>query len=405
MKNIILIFLIILLFASCDKQAANDTANDNNTKLKSAIVDQNNSFSIDIFKKIIDNEDTEKNVFISPLSMYYALSMAGTGAANETYAEFVKLLGWENKTQEEVLVSMKDLYSDLMPSQSGITFEIANSLWQKKGFPIKESYKNQTREYFDAEVRELDFASPEAVDVINSWIEVKTNNKIKDMLDVIPYDAIMYLINAVYFNANWKYQFDEEDNIDDVFTQANGNTGSVTYMRQKTDLQYLNNNLFTSVKMPYTDSSYFMTVFLPNQNLTADELISEMSIEKWNKWSEEYTAQEVTITLPKFKYSFGTRNINDELKSLGLIKAYNAYEADFLGITDEQVFISRVMHKAFIEVNEKGSEAAAATIVEVFNTSAGYPEYCLNANRPFVFAICHQPTNSILFIGKVAYPE
>ena len=404
MKNTISLFLALLLFASCNKQNTIDNPPNSDPLLKSAIVEKNNSFSIDIFKELINNEDTEKNIFISPLSMYYALSMAGTGAANETRAEFVKLLGWENKTENEILKSMKGLYNDLMPHQSGISFEIANSLWQKQGAAIKESYKNLAREYFDAEVRELDFASPEAVDVINSWIEVKTNNKIKDMLDIIPPDAFMYLINAVYFKANWKYQFEEDNNIEDIFTQTNGTAGDVTYMRQNTNLQYLSNSLFTSVKLPYTDSNYYMAVFVPNQNIGVNELTAAITANKWKEWNNEYTIREVTVTLPKFKYSFGTRNINKELKSLGLVKAYSN-EADFSNITDIQIYINRVLHKAFIEVNESGSEAAAATIVEVNYISADEPLYYINANKPFVFAICHEPTNSILFIGRVAYPE
>ena len=404
MKNLLLILAVLFLIVSCDKQNTTNNPTNTNPVLKSAIIEQSNSFSLDIFKKIINNEDAEENVFISPLSMYYALGMAGTGAANETKQEFVNLLGWQNQTEEEILVSMKELYNDLMPNQTGITFEIANSLWQRQGAPIKSAYKKQTQEYFDAEVRELDFASPEAVEVINSWIEVKTNDKIQDMLDQISPDVIMYLINAVYFKANWKYQFKEEDSLESPFTKSNGTSNNVTFMRQKTVLPYLSNNLFSSVKLPYTDTNYYMAILLPNQNLSVDELTSAITIDKWNSWKQEYTTQEVTVSLPKFKFSFGTRNINEELQSLGLLKAYSPNEADFSNITDVQIFISRVLHKAFIEVNEKGSEAAAATIIEFENTSVS-PSYSLFANRPFIFAICHEATNSIMFIGKVAYPQ
>ncbi len=335
--------------------------------------------------------------------MYYALSMAGTGADGETKQDFVKILGWENKTESEILSSMQELYQSLMPQQTGVTLEIANSLWARQGAPIKQEYKTQTQEYFDAEVRELDFGSPEAVDVINSWIEVKTNNLIEDMLDAISPDAIMYLINAVYFNGNWKYEFKEDDNYEAPFTKADNSTNNVEFMKQKTNLQFLSNDLFTSVKLPYTDSNFYMKILVPKYNVSVNDLITEITIDNWNNWNSQYAMKSVTATIPKFKFTYGTRNINDELQALGLLKAYSSRDADFSKITDVQIFISRVLHKAFIEVNEKGSEAAAATIIEFENTSAGdgSNSYSITADKPFVFAICHEPTNSIMFIGKV----
>jgi serpin B len=406
MKIYILLFLFIALLTSCDKNNSTIADEPVITELKAALIKSNNNFSIDIFKEIVGNEDADKNVFISPLSMYYALSMAGTGSANLTKQEFVNVLGWANKTDEEILTSMQELYQSLMPNDSNsVSLEIANSLWSRQGAPIKETYKSKTKEYFDAEVRELDFSSAEAVHIINSWIEVKTNNKIVDMLDYIPADAFMYLINAVYFKGSWKYEFKTEDNINESFYKADGSTINVDYMRQKTNLKYYANAVFTSVKLPYTDTNFYMTFLVPNYNISINDLMAQMTIENWNNWNTQYKTEEVTVTLPKFNYEFGTRLINDELKALGLADAFTE-TADFSKITDNEIFISRVLHKAFIEVNEKGSEAAAATIVEMIETSAGPNEiYNLTANKPFIFAICHEKTNTLMFVGKVAVPH
>jgi serpin B len=190
-----------------------------------------------------------------------------------------------------------------------------------------------------------------------------------------------------------------------TFTKADNEPITTTFMRQKGTFRFQKNEYCSTISLPYTDSNYCMIALLPNETISIDGLIEQLTIENWKKWNNNMTYQEVELSLPKFKYVYGTKLINQELQALGLLKAFNADEADFSNITDDQIFISRVMHKAFIEVNETGSEAAAATIIEFENTSIGETEPVFNANRPFIFAIYHQPSESILFIGKVAYPE
>lgn len=393
---------IPFIWMACD-ESSNDIGVEQNP-LKSSIIEENNAFSFDVFKAIEQNEEPNKNIFVSPLSMYYALAMAGIGAETETKQEFLHVLGWENTTEEEVLSAINNLYTELQPTDAKIKLSIANSLWQKEGALIKESYKGIVRTNFDAEVRTLDFNSPVAVETINSWIEVKTNDLIQDMLDQISPDAIMYLINAIYFKAPWKYEFEEKNNYEGAFKKADGTTSTATFMHQKTNLNYLNNELFSAVQLPYTDSNYCMTILLPNNDVEMASFMGELNQENWNEWSNDFTMKEVDVSLPKFKFSFGTRNINKELQSLGLEKAFSPLDADFSNITDTQIFISRVLHKAFIEVNESGSEAAAATIVEFEYTSVGNTTN-FNANKPFIFTIEHKPTNTLLFIGKLAWPE
>ncbi|MFA6402900.1 MAG: serpin family protein [Salinivirgaceae bacterium] len=406
MKNVFFPLLVSFLIISCSTEEVNPKKEiPGDPVLKSAIAEQNNTFAMDIFREIALNEETGKNIFISPMSMYYALGMAGTGAANETRDEFFELLGWQNQSDSSVLQAMKSLYNDISPANNGITLEVANSLWQREGAAIKDSYKNLVAEYFDAQVSALDFADPASVDVINNWIEEKTHDRIQDMLDTISPDAIMYLINAIYFKADWKYKFDRDENQEMTFTKADNEPITTTFMRQKGTFRFQKNEYCSAISLPYTDSNYCMIALLPNETIGIDGLIEQLTIENWKKWNNDLTYQEVELSLPKFKYVYGTKLINQELQSLGLLKAFNPDEADFSNITDDQIFISRVMHKAFIEVNETGSEAAAATIIEFEYTSIGEPEPVFNANRPFIFAIYHQPSASVLFVGKVAYPE
>jgi len=401
-----LFFSLILILGILSCQKSNEEQPFVNTALKSAIVEQNNSFSIDIFSQMVKNDETEQNVFISPMSMYYALGMAGMGAAGVTREEFDALLGWQNLSDSSLQETMKSLNSDILPKKSGITLEIANSLWQSQLFPIKAEYKSTVEDYFNAEASLLDFADPNSVDVINNWIANKTHDRIKDMLDAIPAEAVLYLINAIYFKGDWKYQFDEKDNRDFPFYKANQETLTATFMRQKSIFKYQTNDICSSITLPYSDSTYYMVLLLPTSGVGIDGLMNQLSTETWKNWEQQMEYKEVEVTIPKFKFEYGTRLINDELQELGLVKAFSPFDADFANITDESIFISRVLHKAFIEVNETGSEAAAATIVEFEYTSAG-PDNTVTftADRPFIFAICHQTTNSILFMGKVAWPE
>ncbi|MGE4290120.1 MAG: serpin family protein [Salinivirgaceae bacterium] len=393
----------LLVSLACTDQPVNPDTDSYSYK-KTALIEQNNRFSLQLFSEITKNEPTETNVFVSPLSMYYALAMAGIGSDTETREEFEALLGWENRTEEEVLELMLNLYTELMPQDNKLTLAIANSLWQRTGFPVFDSYKDTVQKYFDAEIQSLDFNDPQAVAIINAWIEDKTRGLIPDMLDQLSPEALMYLINAIYFKGDWKYVFDPDDNLQAPFYKADGSSASVTYMNQKTYLNYLKNDWFTAVQLPYTDSSYCMTLLLPEPEVGIDGLITDLNGENWNSWAKAYQMVAVTVSLPKFTFAYGLRNINQELNDLGLVSAFNPIAADFSKITDQQINISRVLHKAFIEVNEQGSEAAAATVVEYVNTSIGN-ELTLILNRPFVFAIEHKPTQTLLFLGKMAIPK
>lgn len=406
MKSSILLLLTvasILLPSACTDQPVNPDTDSYGFK-KAALVQQNNRFSLQLFSEITKNETAGTNVFVSPLSMYYALAMAGVGSDTETLKEFEALLGWDNLKQEEVLALMKSIYTELIPDKDKLTLAIANSLWQRNGFPVFDSYTDTVHKYFDAEIHSLDFNNQQAVAIINAWIENKTQGLITDMLDQISPDALMYLINAIYFKGDWKYAFEPDDNLQAPFYQADGSSVLAIYMNQKTYLNYLKNDLFTSVQLPYSDSSYCMTLILPDTAVGIDGLLQVLITENWGSWAKAYQMSTVTVLLPKFKFAYGLRNINQELNDLGLVSAFNPIAADFSKISDRQINISRVLHKAFIEVNEQGSEAAAATAVEFEYTSIG-DELLLTLNRPFVFAIEHKPTQTLLFLGKVAFIE
>jgi serpin B len=406
-KIFLTIIVSVILFSNCSKfDTENSKTNKDLVAVKSAIVDANNIFALNIFKSVCANDSLSTNVFISPMSIYYALSLTGMGARSETFNAFQATLGQEGFDRQTMLDAIAGLYNDIIPADNKVTVEIANSIWPKEGFPINQGYIDTARLYFKADVQNLDYSSPDAVNILNNWIEEKTHGKIQKMLSELPSDVVMALVNAIYFKGDWKYQFDDTSNYSGSFLKEDGSQEEVTYMKQRADFNYTENSMFSSIKMPYVDSNYCMVILLPNAGKTTGDILAQLNDENWSDWMNSYSYQKVNVAFPKFKYSYGTRELNQELKDMGLSVAFSDM-ADFSGITDRSVKIDQVLHKAFIEVNEKGSEAAAATVVTIIETTAGpgeNKEKYFEANHPFVFTICEKKSNSILFIGKLAYP-
>jgi serpin B len=288
-----------------------------------------------------------------------------------------------------------------------VEFSIANSIWYRLGLQVLLEFIQTNKDYFDAEVKEIDFRDPQTVEVINQWIESKTNSKIKDMLDFIPSDAVMYLINAIYFNSQWKYEFEKEDTYEGDFNLADGTKHQADYMRVSGNFQYTSNGDFTAVELPYGDSTFSMVVMLPSSEKEVSELVAKLDVAHWDSWFDNSRYTGIQVDLPKFKYGF-KELLNDPLINLGLGVAFSEIEADFTRINPAgNLFISRVIHQTFIDVQEEGTEAAAATIVEILNTSAGgggSPIY-FKADKPFLYLIKENSTGTIVFIGKVGKPE
>lgn len=403
-KYALLLLSISLIVLSCQKtiDPINETPQPEVQPVqKSAIVEQNNNFSFNIFNQLAQNCTT--NIFISPLSIYYSLSMSGIGSDGNTHAEFASILGWQHPNDSLFLPVIKNLYSEIKPVNSNITIEIANSVWQREIFNVYDSYRNNLVKYFDAEANTIDFRATNAINIINSWIETKTNQKITNVLDNIPVDAVMYLINAIYFKADWYYNFDEKNTQKGTFYITTNNTVEVDYMKQSAIVKHIHNQQINAVVLPYIDTAYAMVVCMPGYGSNFNELKQNLTAANWQNWLQQATYNKVDITLPKFKFGYGSRDIKPELIALGLNDAFTL-NADFSKISDIPLFINRVLHKSFIDVNEKGSEAAAVTVVEIFTTGENY-QPTFRANQPFIFAILHQPTNTILFMGLIIEPE
>ncbi len=405
---IIVLACITVLNTSCEKAdpIQKETPKITLHKKAAEIIQADNALAFELFREV-NQLSTVENIMISPLSVSYALGMTYNGAAGTTLEAFKDVMHFGDLSSNEVNESYKDLMSQMLNLDDRVDFSIANSIWYKEGFEVIGDFIQKNQEYFDAAVEEVDFSNPNTLDLINGWIEGKTNNKIKDMLDEIPGNAVMYLINAIYFNAPWKYEFDKSKTYSGDFELSGGSSHQVDYMQVSGNFQYTSNDEFTAVELPYGDSAFSMVVMLPAYGSTLDDLIARMEIEKWGKWFENSRFTGVQVDLPKFKYDF-KELLNEALINLGLGVAFSPDEADFTRMTPSaDVWISRVIHQSFIDVQEEGTEAAAATIVEmVFRSSGGGASAIpFKADRPFLYLIKENSTGAIVFLGKVGKPD
>ncbi len=370
------------------------------------LVDSGNKFGFKLFREIVQ-EEPDRNIFISPLSVSMALGMAYNAADGTTLEAMDSTLELSGIDIQEVNESYQSLIDLLMGLDPEVTFQIANSMWYRQGFPVARTFIDRIETYFYAVVSDLNFDDPASADIINDWVDQNTNGKITEIVDppIDPY-TVMFLINAIYFNANWTYQFDEEDTQEDLFTLPDGSQRACLMMFQENDLRFLWHEDFQAVDLPYGDGLFSMTILLPRHHIDIDALIADLNQENWDIWVNNFTEETGALFLPKFSLEYEIL-LKDVLTALGMGIAFNPDLANFGqmiepgGIVEGNLYITRVKHKTFIEVDEAGTEAAAVTSVEVGATS-GPPT--LRVNRPFIFMIRENHSQTILFMGKIVEP-
>ena len=364
--------------------------------------ESNNKFGFKVFKEIV-KEQANNNIFISPMSISYALGMTFNGADGKTKEEMAKTLEFGDLTNAEINESFKELMKKLMELDQKVMMEIANSIWYRENVDVLKKFKKVNQDYFQAEIRNMDFSKPETVGIINNWVSENTKGKITKVIDEIDALSMMYLINAIYFKGSWTEEFDKKRTKEDKFFYAEGKSVLCEMMKTSEKNLYFENDDFQAVDLPYGKENFSMIVILPKKEKDINEFISKLNVEDWNSWLTGFSKQKGSLVMPKFKIEYDIE-MNDVLKSLGMANAFTS-AADFSKMTKKQrLYISNVKHKTFVDVNEEGTEAAAVTVVEMKLTSVG-PGFFMKVNRPFVFAIKEKETNSIIFIGKIVNPK
>lgn len=401
----VVLIAIAVLQCSNNPTAADRVVSRELTASEKLLVESNDRFGLKLFKEIV-KEEKDKNIFISPLSVSMALGMTYNGAAGTTREAMQKTLELSGLTIEEVNKSYKSLLELLSQLDPKVRFQIANSIWYRKGMSFEQEFIDLNEAYFDALVSELDFDDPKAAETINGWVDENTNGKITQIVDSpINPMMVMFLINAIYFKGTWTYEFDRDLTKDADFFLPDGSRKPCKLMTREGEFHYFENSDFQAIDLPYGDGDFSMIVFLPRRTTDVDSLIAEFNQENWNRWIRSFSEREGTLELPRFTLKYELK-LNDVLKTLGMTIAFQPFAADFSNMYKgpQDLYISEVKHKTFVEVNEEGTEAAAVTSVGVAVTSVDPTVFWMRIDRPFVFAIRENRSQTLLFVGKIVEP-
>jgi serpin B len=311
--------------------------------------------------------------------------------------------------QNQLHPAFAALNNTLNPKDKPYELSMANRLWGQQGYEFLPAFLQTTRDYYAAELAQVDFVNAaEAVrQEINEWVEEKTNDKIKDLIpqNVLDEMTRLVLTNAIYFKGDWASQFDEKATRDAPFSASSDNKVTVPMMYQKGKFKYGEFDEIQVLELPYKSGDLSMLVLLPKAVDGLPALEAKLTTENLNKWTSDLSKREIDVYLPKFKMTSQFR-LKDVLSSMGMPSAFDPMVADFSGMNGKtDLYISAVIHKAFVDVNEEGTEAAAATAVVVAEDPSVQIIPTFRADHPFIFLIRDNRTGSILFIGRVTNPE
>jgi serine protease inhibitor len=375
------------------------------TSLEQALVASDNTFGFKLFQSV-NRDEAGKSVFISPVSVSMALGMTLNGANGTTRDGMAQALEFGGMSQTDINTSYKSLIALLINLDPKVKFQIANSIWYRPDLNVEQSFKDVNKENFDAEINSIDFSAPSAPKTINGWVDRNTNGKIKEIVpDPIPRDMVMYLINAIYFKGTWTYRFDSTKTRDDFFTLTDGSKKPCRMMSQGGSYSYYADDQVQAIDMPYGDAGFSTTIILPKAGTNIETFISQLTQQQWNTWIGQMGKTKGDVYLPKFKLEY-KKKLNDMLIAMGMSSAFTPGVADFRNIDRRGgLFISEVMHKTFVQVDEEGTEAAAVTSVGVGRTSIGPSDtFVMRVDHPFVVVIREHHSGTILFIGKIVEP-
>lgn len=395
-----MLILICLLLAACADSPTEDVRV--LTVQEKDVAKANTAFGLALLKQV-HNTEANGNLLLSPLSVSMALGMTLNGAAGPTYDAMRNTLSFDATSQHDINTAYRGLIRQLRARDPKVEFGLANSIWYNTGFAVLPAFIDSVTHYFDAEVRQLDFRSSTSPRVISQWAEQKTNGRIKDLIKQISADEIMFLVNAVYFKAPWTTTFDEAATRSAPFRRPDGSTVSTAMMSKDAGYRFVKKDGVQAVELMYGDSAFSMVLLSAEQGVSLAPAVALLRTAPWDALMTSLQPARIMLRMPKFKFTY-EKVLNDALTTLGMGIAFDRGRADFsriANVSPERLYISRVQHKTFIDVHEKGTEAAGATAVGIGITSLP-PE--VSFDRPFLFVIRERSTGTLLFVGRVVDP-
>ncbi len=365
-----------------------------------------NAFGLELYQKL-KHQDT--NLFFSPYSISVALSMTCAGARGQTRDQIAQAL--HTKSDRECLAAdfgslNRDLADSILKGEG--VLNLANGLWLQKGYDFNSEYLKLMENIYGAHPSELDFKGDpkSAVEEINKWVSRQTRDKIRELITEGAIDPLTRLVltNAIYFKGKWDSEFEKKLTKDAPFTSLDSKKTSIPMMHRMGVFGYLTGDGFQALEMAYKEGHLSMFVLLPANGVTLKDFEERLNPDEVSQWLREIKETEVDVYFPKFKKNTPVYPLDSILKTIGMTDAFSK-EADFSGMsTTKGLHVSAVVHKAFVDVNEEGTEAAAATGIAVRSLSINPQKPVFRADRPFVFFIRHNPTNTILFLGRFTKP-
>ena len=409
------VMLVVVMAAAAGCFAVDKSAGKENTDTD-IVVEGNNRFAMELYAKL---RGREGNLFFSPYSISTALAMTYAGARGQTERQMAEVLHFPvisgvstGPVRQHVLhCAFGEIIKDLNArgEKGGYELTVANALWGQKGYGFLGRFLELVKTNYGGGLNEVDFvqATEAARQAINAWVEKETNNKIKDLIGkgVLNSMTRLVLTNAIYFKGNWARQFEEDKTKDAPFPLINSQKVDVPMMNQTAEFKYMETGSFQTLELPYVDDELSMIIFLPKEVDGIGGFEEMLTAENLSGWLPELRKREVIVSIPKFKQTsqFG---LADVLASMGMADAFSPAKADFSGMTGgRELFISAVIHKAYVHVNEEGTEAAAATGVAMKLTSVAPRAVVFRADHPFLFLIRDNCSGSILFIGRMMNPK
>ena len=380
-----------LLFVSCEKAEVSKLEIQplthlapqhlNLTKAQADMTVGINDFAYDMYREVFEDKD----VFISPFSMSLALSMLTTGADGNTAEQLLSALGFEGRTAEDLDAYYSAVLGNMAASDPSTSLSIANAIWSDKTIALKSQFMENCRNYFDSEAASVDFSDPATLNILNDWTSEHTGGKIDRMYDELPDGTAAVLANALHFKATWPFDF----------------LRSNDRLLAKVTTTYYEGDGFSAVQLPYGNGTYAMRIIQPAEGTSLKSMVEKLDGEFFNHASRE--AAIVTLDIPVFSFSYES-HLNEALKSLGVEDAYSPMTADFSKMSDDQLYVGDMLHKTFVDVNEKGTEASAITAITMLLNASGKEKtprkVDFKVTRDFIFEIIDRSTNLIVFIGQ-----
>lgn len=414
MRSLYVVWIVSFLLIACDKETEKEELlnespeqeTESSARKYDNLVQASNAFAFESFKSIAGSQEQDENLMISPLSISLALAMTANGAKENTLKEMLAVLGFQGYTMEEFNTFYLNQLAHLTSLDAQVDLSIANSIWYEENFHVMPSFLEVNQQYYEAEVAALDFLDPESITVINDWVSEATNEKIPDVIDEIPPGVVMYLINAIYFLGEWTYAFDSTQTEDANFYKSGGSSVQVPMMQLEADLNYAEVNGHKMLELPYGNGDFVMSIVLPKYGKTPLDVIDELSESKWNDWIAKQDTTSIHLTMPSFCFEY-KKSLVENLSDMGINDLFSRWDADLSGVdgVGVELWVSEVLHKTFIEVNEAGTEAAAVTVVELITEECSDCPIFFSLNQPFVFFIRDASSGVILFSGVLEDPS